>query len=152
VGGYFNGKFGFGGTAVQGTDDAFVTMFSSAGTHQFTKTFGDNDAQAVTGVAVPTNGEVIVAGNYKGSFDLGTGVPSVSAGLFDGFLARLNAKGCPTWERTFPGPNGQSTKAIALDPKTLGVALTGSFTGMVEFGKGALTASGDDVFLLSVNP
>ena len=152
VGGYFNGSFAFGGTAVSGVDDAYVTLLSAAGAHTYTKTFGDGDAQTTNAVAIAANGEVFVAGNFAGSIDLETGMPSVSAGKFDGYLARLNSKGCPTWLRTFPGPMSQSTKAMALDPTTGGVALTGLFNGAVDFGTGDITPAGDDVFLVSVNP
>jgi hypothetical protein len=154
VGGYFRGTFDFGGMPVTnaGPDDAYVTLFSAAGAHTYTKTFGDSESQSATGVAIAPNGEVFVAGNFSGSFDLETGMPSMSAGAFDGYLARLDSKGCPAWLRTYPGPNVQLTQAMALDPTTGGVALTGSFNGSADFGTGMITAAGDDVFLLSVNP
>ncbi len=152
VGGYFNGSFAFGGTSVTGTDDAYVTLLSAAGAHTYTKTFGDGEAQSANGVAIASNGEVFVTGNFAGSIDLETGMPSKSEGQFDGYLARLNAKGCPAWLRTFAGPMSHSTKAIAIDPTTGGVALTGSFSGSADFGTGVITAAGNDVFLLSVNP
>lgn len=154
VGGYFRGMFDFGGTPVNnaGPDDAYVTLLSATGGHTYTKNFGDAQSQTVTGVAIAANGEVFAAGNFSGSIDLETGVPSTSAGAFDGFLTRLNAKGCPTWLRSYPGEMVQLTQALALDPTTGGVAVTGSFNGTADFGTGVLTAAGDDVFLLSVNP
>lgn len=154
VGGYFRGAFDLGGKPATnpGTDDAFVTVFSGAGAHVNTTTFGDPESQTVTGLAIAPNGDVFAAGNFSGSIDLATGEVKTSAGAFDGFLARLNAKGCPTWLRHFPGPMVQLTQALALDPTTGGVAITGSFNGAVDFGTGMLTASGDDVFVVSVNP
>lgn len=154
IGGSFRGVFDFGGKPVtnSGVDDAFVTVFSGAGAHAYTKTFGDSESQTVTGVALASNGDVFAAGNFSGSIDLDTGEVKTSAGAFDGFVARLGEKGCPTWLRHFPGPMVQLTQALALDPTTGGVAITGSFNGAVDFGTGMLTASGDDVFIVSVNP
>jgi len=154
LGGYFRGKFDLGGMPVEnaGPDDAFVTLFSGTGTHLYTKTFGDAESQSVTAVTIAPDGEVFAAGNFSGSIDLDNGMPATSAGAFDGFLARLDSKGCPSWLRTYPGPNVHLTQSIALDPTTGGVALTGSFNGTADFGTGVLTAAGDDVFLMSVNP
>ena len=154
VGGSFRGAFDLGGTPATsaGSDDAFVTLLTSAGAHTYTKTFGDSQSQTVTGVAIAPNGEVFAAGNFSGSIDLETGMPMTSAGAFDGFLARLDSKGCPAWLRTYPGPMVTSMKAMALDPTTGGVALTGSFNGSADFGTGMLTATTDDVFVMSVNP
>lgn len=154
IGGSFRGAFDFGGTPVTnpGVDDAFVTVFTGAGMHLNTKTFGDLQSQSVTGVAIGATGDVFVTGNFSGSIDLDTGEAKTSAGAFDGFIARLNDKGCPTWLRHFAGPMAQLTQGLALDPTTGGVAITGSFNGAVDFGTGMLTASGDDVFIVSVNP
>lgn len=154
VGGNFRGDFDLGGTPVMnpGVDDAFVTVFTGAGAHTYTKTFGDSESQNVIAVAIAANNEVIAAGNFSGSMDFETGVPVTSAGSFDSYVVRLNSKGCPAWLRTFPGAMVQTTQGMALDPTTGGVALTGSFNGAVEFGQGMVTASGDDVFLAAVNP
>ncbi|MBK9264322.1 MAG: SBBP repeat-containing protein [Polyangiaceae bacterium] len=154
VGGNFRGTFDLGGMPVTnpGTDDAFVTVLTAAGAHTFTKTFGDSESQTAMGVAMAPNGDVFVAGNFSGSIDFDTGMPTMSAGAFDGYVARLNSKGCPVWLRTYPGPGVQLTQAMAIDPTTGGVAVTGSFNGTADFGTGVLTAAGDDVFLLSVNP
>jgi hypothetical protein len=153
-GGSFRGLFDFGGAPVTnpGVDDAFVTVFSNAGMHVNTKTFGDLQSQSVTGVAIATNGDVFATGNFSGSIDLDTGEVKTSAGAFDGFIARLSDKGCPTWLRHFPGPMAQLTQGLALDPTTGGFALTGLFNGAVDFGTGMLTAAGDDIFILSANP
>jgi hypothetical protein len=154
VGGSFRGTFDLGGKAVMngGVDDAFVTLFTAAGAHTYTKTFGDNESQTVTGVAVAPNGQVFATGNFAGTIDLGTGMGTTSAGGFDGFVTRLDAAGCPVWLRAYPGAGVQLTQALGLDPTTGGVAVTGFFNGAADFGTGMLTAAGDDVFLVSVNP
>lgn len=154
AGGYFKNKFDLGGmpTTSVGTDDAFVTLYSAAGAHTFTKTFGDAEQQQVVGVAVATDGDVYAAGDFSGAIDFETGMALTSAGLSDGFLVRLKTNGCPTWVKTYPGPMALLTQALALDPTTGGVALTGSFLGSTEFGTGTIMASGSDVFLVSVNP
>lgn len=154
AGGSFRNMFDLGGTPVMsaGSDDAFVTLFSATGAHTFTKTFGDFEQQQVAGVAVAPNGDVFAAGDFSGTIDLETGTTFTSAGLSDGFIARLNTNGCPSWLKAYPGALAQLTQALAFDPTTGGVAATGSFLGSADFGTGTITASGSDVFLMSVNP
>lgn len=154
VGGNFRGNFDLGGGSIvnPNVDDAFITLFDAAGMHTLTQSFGDTQSQTVTGVAVAANGDLIATGNFSGSIDVGTGMPITSAGAFDGFLARWDAKGCPVWVRTYPGAMTQLTQGLALDPTTGGFALTGLFNGAVDFGTGMLTAAGDDIFVLSANP
>lgn len=155
IGGNFRGgAFDFGGGNVTNLsgDDAFVTLFDNTGMHMFTRTFGDVDSQSVLGVAVTANGDVIATGNYSGMMDVGFAMPVTSAGGFDGYSARWDAKGCPLWLRTYPGNMAHLAQGMALDPTTGGFAVTGSFNGSADFGTGMLTAAGDDVFLIWANP
>lgn len=154
IGGNFRGAFDFGAgniTNLSG-DDAFVTLFDNTGMHTFTRTFGDVDSQSVLGIAIAANGDVIGTGNYSGMMDVGTGMPVMSAGGFDGYLARWDAKGCPVWLRTYPGNQAHLAQGMALDNTTGGFAVTGSFNGSADFGTGMVTAAGDDVFLIWANP
>ncbi|HRI71586.1 MAG TPA: SBBP repeat-containing protein [Polyangium sp.] len=154
AGGYFKGMFDLGGMPVSsiGTDDAFITLFAAGGSHTVTKVFGDAEQQEVVSLAFAPNGEVFAAGDFSGAIDFETGMAFTSTGASDGFVVRLNANGCPAWLKTFTGPMGQLPKALAFDPTTSGVAVTGQFIGASDFGTGVTMSAGIDAFLVSVNP
>ena len=154
AGGYFKNKFDLGGTSTTsvGTDDAFITLFSGAGAHTLTKTFGDSEQQRVTSVGFAPNGEVYATGDFSGAIDFETGMAVTSTGLSDGFLVRLNANGCPAWLKTFTGAMAQLPQALAVDPTTAGVVVTGQFIGSTDFGTGVTMSAGIDAFVTSVNP
>ena len=79
-----------------------------------------------------SNGNVVVAGYFSGSVDLGGGVLT-SAGGYDIFLAKYSAAGIPLWSKRFGGTGNEQVTCIALDG--LGnIFLGGSFTGSGNFG------------------
>jgi hypothetical protein len=69
--------------------DEFVIMFGPGGDVQWTKSIAP---ATVGGLAISPNGDVLVAGTFEGTVDLGAG-PMTSAGGKDVFFARLNASG-----------------------------------------------------------
>ncbi|MDI1435074.1 SBBP repeat-containing protein [Polyangium sorediatum] len=154
VAGQFQGTFDLGGKPMTNidVDDAFVSVLTSSGAQTYTRAFGDPTFQRADGVAFAPNGDVLLAGAFTGSIDLGGGA-SPSADGFDMFLGRLAAKdGCLVWGRSYGGPLVQSPQSLVFDPVSGNVILTGSFGGTVDFGLGPLTAAGDDAFLFAVKP
>jgi len=151
--GSFQGGFDFGGGLLMNPDidDAWVTMFTAAGAHTYTKRFGDQSLQSVEGAILTANGDVVIAGNFQGIIDLGGG-PMTSVDGFDIFVARLDSAGCPVWQRSFGGAGIQSLIGMSTDPTSGNALLTGAFSGSVDFGTGALTAQGDDVFVTAIKP
>jgi hypothetical protein len=153
VSGYFTGTIDFGGGALQsaGGLDVFVTKLDPDGNHVWSKRFGDAGDQNARGIAVDSEGNVLITGAFSGAVDFGGGALQ-SAGGFDVFVAKLDSNGGHVWSRRFGDAGDQDAKSIAVD--TSGNALiTGTFLSSIDFGGGALqSAGGLDVFVAKLDP
>ncbi len=146
--GTFNGTMDFGGgqlTSV-GNNDMFLAKLSPGTAHIWSKRFGDSGYQSSTGIAADSAGDVIVAGVFDGSIDLGNGA-LVSAGDSDAFVAKFDGAGNHLWSKRFGDDKYQSAGSIAVD--TVGnVVMTGLFFGTINFGGGILPSAGNsDIFI-----
>jgi len=104
-------------------------------------------------VAVDGSGNILVAGNFRGTTDLGGG-PLTSAGGLDMFVAKFSATGAFLWAKQFGSSNGDdSANSIAVDSSG-NVIVTGYFTATVDFGGGPFTAPylGINSFLAKFSP
>lgn len=149
VGGFCGSvNFGDGSIAAQapGYPDGFVVKLrSSDGSSKtmdggWAKVFGDSATQRATSVAVDGVGNVLVAGNFNGSIDVGLG-SMASAGGSDIFLIKFVAGGGPSWIRTFGDTKDDLAQGLTID-KLGGPILTGTFAGTVDFGGGGVKAMG----------
>ncbi len=140
IGGRFAGSTDFGGGALvtAGGNDAFIAKFNSAGTHVWSKKFGDASSQEVDGLA-SANGDVYATGSFFGTINLG-GSALTSAGQNDIFLARFNSAGTHQWSQRY----GDATFQYAIDVDTDGssVVLLANLTGSANFGGSTLTSAG----------
>lgn len=99
---------------------------------------GDTGADQANAVAVDASGNVLVTGKFHDMVDFGGGVIT-SAGNFDIFVASYDSAGNHNWSNGFGGVEVDQGGAVAVD--SLGnVTVTGTFSGSVDFGGGALTA------------
>lgn len=95
--------------------------------------FGDENNQTPGGIAVDPEGNVIVAGLFRGTIDFGQG-PLLSAGGADIFLAKLDREGNAVWSRRFGSAEDQTATAVATD--SLGnIILAGTFNGTIDLGE-----------------
>jgi hypothetical protein len=90
-------------------------------------------------VAVDPSGNIIVAGFFHDSVDFGGEMKLVSAGNRDAFVVKLDASGQVLWSRSFGDADGQWARSVAVDGAG-NVVITGSFSGAIDFGAGALVA------------
>jgi hypothetical protein len=119
---------------------------NAAPSYDWSYGFGGPGMNNAYDVAVDGSGNVIVAGAFTGTMDLGGG-PLVSAGVYDVFLARFDATGAHQWSRRFGASGTDAANAVAVDGAG-NITLTGSFQGSVSFGGPALTSrGGDDIFV-----
>jgi hypothetical protein len=153
VAGFFAGAVDFGGGALTsaGREDVYVAKFDPDGTHLWSKSFGDGNAQAAYAVFADASGNVIVAGDFDGSIDFGGGAFTCAGGM-DGFVAKLDPDGAHLWSKSFGDASDQHARAVTADASR-NVIVTGDFAGSVDFGGGALaSAGGADIFIAKFDP
>jgi len=129
--------FGGGVLTSAGSLDVFVAKYSGGGTHLWSKRVGGVNAEAVNGLALDGNGNVVMTGSFNGTVDFGGGVLT-SAGGNDIFLVKYaGGNGNHVWSKRFGGGSGDVGMGVATDSAG-NVVLCGQFTGGVDFGGGAL--------------
>lgn len=153
IAGEFTGALDFGGGASltsAGSSDVFVAKLDSAGNSLWAKRFGDPTYQAAVSVAVDSNGDVLVTGQFHGAIDFG-GSPIVSSGGADIFVLKLDAAGGLIWGRGFGGAGDQFGSSVAVDGAG-NVLVAGSFAGELDFGGPLLSAAGSyDAFVVKLD-
>ena len=152
--GHFSGTLDIGGgppLTSAGATDAFVAKLDANGTPVWSRRFGGQGSEFVYAVAVDPTGNILLAGNFTGTVDFGSGSPLTSAGPSDVFVAKLDASGAPIWARSSGDAQGSTALAVGADGS---VVLAGYFSGTVNFGGGpALTSAGaTDVFVVKLDP
>jgi len=123
--------------------------------YQWTRSIGDTAQDYVEGLAVDTNGNVLLTGYFFGTvdFDPTTGTDEhTSNGNSDVFVTKLSASGGHGWTRTFGGVANDAGLAVAADSSE-NALVVGYFGNIVDFdpsgaGVDARTAvGGRDLFL-----
>lgn len=143
--------FGGGPLTSAGGNDVFLVRLDAAGSHLWSHVFGDALVQSAGGVAVDSQGNVLLTGNAAGAIDFGGG-PLTSAGGSDVFVAKFSQAGQHLWSRLFGSSGPDDGRDVAVDGFDA-VLLTGDFTGSVSFGGALLqTAGGPDVFVAKLDP
>lgn len=155
VAGFFGGTVNFGGTNLQsaGGTDIFVAKFDPNGVHLWSKRAGDAGEQAARGIAVDTQGNVIIVGTnstHLATIDFGCGPTSASNGE-DFFLAKLDSLGTCLWSMNASAPNNQFANDVSAD--SIGnVFITGHYTSTFTIGGNTLNNMGaSDVFVSKFN-
>lgn len=91
-------------------------------------------------VTVDHAGNLILAGRFEGTLDLGGG-PMTSAGDLDLFVAKLDRDGHLLWSRRFGGADRQAATSVAVD-RSDNILVAGVTQGDVDFGAGPITEPG----------
>lgn len=141
---------GGGPYASAGDWDALVAVLEADGSSRWAHTFGDSGADHVLDVAFDSAGDVVIAGTFAGSIDLGDGALT-SDSAFDGFVAKLAGDdGSARWSRRIGGGGDQSPAAVGVDAGGH-IVVAGDFLGDLDAGSGKLVATGSerDVFVAS---
>jgi hypothetical protein len=106
----------------------------------WSKRFGDAADQYGVSLRIDAAGDLILAGNFGGTLDLG-GSDLTSAGEADIYLAKLDAAGNHLWSKRFGSASEQYLASATVDDDG-NVILTGDFSGSIDFGGGPLTGAG----------
>ena len=152
VTGYYWSTVDFGGGNVtsNGYWDAFLLKLNSSGTFQWVKSYGSTLNDLGRDVAIDSNDNIYMLGNYRGTVDFGGGDEN-GAVNGDIFLVKFNSSGVFQWVYTAGASAADDSRALALDSND-NPYITGSFSGTVDFGGGNITAANtDDLFILKLN-
>jgi hypothetical protein len=156
VTGQFQNTLDLGGGHVVssiGAGDIFLFKYlGTNGTCLWSKSFGGSTNDAGQGVAIDANDSdsVIATGYFNGTVDFGGGPLTSSAD--DIFVAKYSSSGAHRWSKRFGYALGQYGNAVATNG--IGdLAVTGYFTGAVDFGGGPFTSNGSfDIFVGNLIP
>ncbi|MGD2061900.1 MAG: hypothetical protein PVF87_13595, partial [Acidimicrobiia bacterium] len=145
VSGTFRGSVDFnpgGGPTVltmQGTNtDSFVAKYAPSGSLIWARSWGDSGIRDVNarGVAVDTDGNVIVSGGFRGEvdFDPGPGETLLSTPTpgFDVYVLKFAPNGDFVWAKDAGGDASDTGHDVAVDPMG-NVYAIGYFAGTVDF-------------------
>jgi hypothetical protein len=96
-------------------------------------------AQTVTSIAVDGEGDLVLAGHYKGTLEAGTQPPLQSTDTTeDLFLVKLaGATGDAVWSKSVTEAGSTEPTAVAVDAAGA-ITVVGSMNGQVDFGGGAV--------------
>lgn len=124
---------------------------------QWLAAYGDLFDQAGVSVASDPAGNILIAGAFKNTIDLGGGVLTASMQQFSIFVAKLDPSGHHLWSKAFHAADddnldGYPAPTLATDAAG-NVILGGSFSGTVDFGGGPMTETGSgDGFIVKLGP
>ncbi|UQA57294.1 hypothetical protein [Polyangium aurulentum] len=112
-----------------GTEDLFVARLSgNDGKVKWFRFHGDGYPQIPTSIAAGPEGQIAVAGRFRGAIKLtGVVLENMDAVYDDGFVMHLDANGNAVWGKTLSGGNQQVANAVAIDPVG-DVIVAGSFS------------------------
>lgn len=155
VTGNFTGTLDLGGTPLTsaGNRDIFVAKLAGdSGSTLWARSFGASGPDQGSGVAVTPAGEVLVAGEFLGTMDVGGTALSADGSSPDIFVIRLGADGTVAWAKRFGGPGADEAAAVAVDPSGNAI-VTGFFSNSVAFGGATLTSAGRrDAYVVRLDP
>jgi len=138
--------FGTGVLQPLGGADIFLAKLAPDGSHLWSKRLGGVGDEWATAVAVDLVGNVIVAGTYAVTVDLGGGAFPDAANDSNVFVAKYSSGGEHVWSRGFAAAGAQVPVAVGADHQG-NVVVYGHGMGALDFGGGPLSATdGTDLF------
>lgn len=152
VGGYHtNGNITLGSTTVTapaGTFQGLVVRMTAAGGVDWATSFGGNNDDDVSGIAIDGAGNVVATGTFFSGTTIGSQSLN-SVGGRDMYLAKFSdASGAVLFATRFGTLNDESGATLTVDGADA-IFLAGQFAGMINFGTGTMMTTGanTDAFL-----
>ncbi|MDD1463724.1 SBBP repeat-containing protein, partial [Dolichospermum sp. ST_sed5] len=138
--GYTNGAFT--GATNLGSNDGFITKYTSTGTLAWVKQFGTAADDTSFGISVDSNGNSYIIGKTSGAF-----AGNVTQGAYDAYIAKYDTNGTQTWIKQFGTNQDDETIGVSIDSND-NIYVLGSTVGAFA---GNTNASGYDVFVSKYN-
>jgi hypothetical protein len=118
-----------------GSDDVFVIKLDASGFTSQTRSFGGMGVEEVNGLAVDSQGAVVITGRFtSATIDFGNGALT-NAGGDDAFVAKLSPLGSGVWSKAWGDATSQRGLSVAFAPNDEPI-VTGTMEGTVDFGNG----------------
>jgi len=142
VAGLLGGNMDFGGgknANTAGGEDVFVAKLKGdTGVALWAHQYGDNSNQHANGVAVSSDGSVVLTGQMVGKCNFGGGDLNAK-GNSDVFVAKLDAGGNYKWGHNYGNdPDNQVGLGVTIDPAQ-NIVVVGYLKGTMPFGATTLT-------------
>jgi hypothetical protein len=136
---------------VMDRDHVVTALFGSPGEALWSQQIGGTQDDVAMAIATDSAGDLIVVGNFNGSFTVGATTLTSNGGA-DFFVAKLAATdGSVSWIESFGGPSGDAALSVALDSAN-NIYVAGTFQGTIDFGGGTIQSVGNvDGFALKLD-
>ncbi len=129
------------------TSEAFVAHILS--TQDWAHGFPSSISGAANAGAYDSAGNIVIAGNFAGSTQLG-GAPLDGGGGLDVFVAKYDGSGTFLWRKGFGNATDETATAVTTHQSN--IVVVGNFTGTINFGGKDLTSVGSsDMFVLELD-
>jgi len=139
-----NATGNFGNQVNQGSQDAYLTKYDSAGNVLWTRMLGSAGSASGTSLALNPTGGVVIAGSTTA--DLAT--TAVADGNTDTFVAKYDANGNQTWVKQLQTLNQNQAASVSVDASG-NVYIGGQVTGVI--GKGQTKIGGNDAYVAKLD-
>lgn len=145
--GYFGNNAVFNGTTYAAIgNDVFVAKYDNSGGFQWIQKGGGTQDDKATGIAVNTDGEVTVIGEFVATATFGAN-SLVSQGYNDIFMLRYSSAGVLAWAKRMGGAGSDSANDIVTNTNKE-LYMVGEFSGTATIGSNTLTSmGGTDIYI-----
>ena len=138
--GYALSDIDLGGGMFQAS--GFLAKFLPSGEHVWSRAVGTNNIGRPWAMAMDSNGDVAISGDFQFQTDLGGGLILGTSPSLDMFVAKYSgANGYHLWSRAITGNLDAKPNSMTADAQN-NIILTGSFRGTYNFGDQSLTTTG----------
>jgi hypothetical protein len=156
LGGYFSTRIDLGNgllfaAGTNGQADIYIAKYPPSSTAPTTATwqqrYGAGNSELMDSAEIDSSGDIVCAGTFQTSTDLGGGTITGTSTGNDMFIAKYSgATGTFVWQRGLLCTQGGEPVSLAFDSTKQPVVL-GSFFGAVNFGGSSVTSIGSqDIF------
>lgn len=144
--GYITGETAFNSTTsvpfAQGNGDIYVAKYSQTGALIWQKTFGGSYSDRAIDLAIGSDQNILVTGQFFGTVNFGGITLTSSANSKDIFILKLDPAGNVIWARKEGGDLAENAYGITVDNQN-NVILTGQFQGTAPIGNTTFTSAID---------